>query len=127
MATLTLEEIKKQYEGPARERVYLWFIPKASRFWERPRWVDVTDALAPLTDEQLAQKVEETNNLYFASMVPLTDRSFDRFLRREVRKRKARKRLMAVYRPDRHIGPSPLFDATVFGLVMVLGAANMFV
>ncbi len=127
METLTLEEIKKQYEGPERESVYLWHIPKATRFWEWPRWVDVTDALTALRDEQLDLKVQETPNLFYASMVPLEDRSFDRFLKREVRKRKARKKLMAIYRPDRRIGPSPLFDATVFGLVIVLGAANLFV
>jgi len=126
MANLTLEEIKKQYEGPARERVYLWYIPKATRFWEWPRWVDVTNALTSLTDEQLDQKVQETNNLFYASMVPLDDRSFDRFLKRKVRKRNARKRLLSIYRPSRHMGPSPLFDATVFGLVVVLGTVNLF-
>ncbi len=126
MTTLTLEEIKKQYESHERESVYLWYIPKASRFWQWPRWVDVTDALTSLSDDQLVQKVQETNNLFFASQVPLNDRSFDRFLKREVRKRMARKKWLAFYRPSRRMGPGPLFDATVFGLVIVLGTVNLF-
>ena len=126
MANTTLKEItKERRDFPHREGVYHWFIPRARRFWQWPRWVDVSDQLKHLSDEQLDRFVEETPNVYYARQVPLEDMGFDRFLKRTIRKRQSRSRLLALYGNNSPGIPGKWYDATVVTLVMVLGTAHL--
>ncbi len=125
MSNLTLEKIKKQYEGISRGGVYYWFVPNTSFFWEKPRWVDVTKDLARYSDEQVRKLVQETPSLHFGDDIPLDDLSFDRYLKKEIRKSKTRDKLRAIYGKKRNAGPSLWFDASLATLVLVFGSLHV--
>lgn len=122
---LTLEQIQQQYRDddelarPRRE-VYLKVNPPRYRFWAKPTYENVTWFYRELDDAQLRNLVWKNPHLYFPEDIVI-----ERLTSPRKRMGRVQQAFNALYSRKYRAGPGPLYDASVFGLVLVLGSAYL--
>ena len=103
-----------------RREVYLKVNPARWKIWAQPKFENVTWFYRELDDARLANLVWKNPHLYFSEDIVI-----ERLTNPRGRTSRLQQAFAALYGRKYRAGPGPLFDAAVFGLVMVLGAAHL--